>query len=316
MKKLIEAIFHTSAAKQPTLLRKHTESIANISFEQFISSYGDTLVCAKREYNQIIEEKEKLLEQNLTYPQIFDGIKNLYLARETECKVKEIFNGVIPNISAYSDYIQSPFTGLLSKKKIDLLIKAIYMKTFNFVHDSRIFISPKDFSSHLHFDWKSRTNVFFQFAGKKEVTLYHPEHSESLGGRLNLGTSSSRAKPSLSVILEPGDILIFPPFFWHTTRSLEPSISISLRVLSDLKIDGQLSKSIPDWRQAQAYSRGIKDFNFPSISALSSLRLELITKELEKVISADPRNYSKAENALRLEYLHMASIRAKLPFKL
>lgn len=86
-------------------------------------------------------------------------------------------------------------------------------------------------------------NFFFQLRGRKRFTLFPPETSSYLYPCLHphvahsqvdvLAPNKSRyplfdAKNSVVVDLEPGDLLVLPPFWLHHVLTLEDSVSVNL----------------------------------------------------------------------------------------
>jgi hypothetical protein len=91
----------------------------------------------------------------------------------------------------------------------------------------------------LHHD---ASNIFFgQVLGTKRVRLVPPYEIEHLANdrtcfsSIDLDDPDFERYPSLrhvlvlDVIVEPGDFLLLPIGWWHTVRSLEPSISLSFQ---------------------------------------------------------------------------------------
>ncbi len=93
----------------------------------------------------------------------------------------------------------------------------------------------------LHFD---RDNNFFaQLHGRKHLTLFDPSHFLDLYPNLDSPLShisrvdllapdyerfpKLRDAQPVEVLLEPGDLLYLPPFWWHLVRSLDEAISIN-----------------------------------------------------------------------------------------
>jgi hypothetical protein len=87
-----------------------------------------------------------------------------------------------------------------------------------------------------------------QIYGSKEFILYPPEQEEFLYPSVekrNLSAVNDVDKPDLErfplfakarpskFVLKPGDLLFIPSHWWHTTKMLTPSISISVNVLND-----------------------------------------------------------------------------------
>jgi hypothetical protein len=106
-------------------------------------------------------------------------------------------------------------------------------------------------TSHLHFD--SIHNIFAQIRGRKRILLFPPSNYlsfypplESSSGAAN----NSKVDPKLfnlelfpnfpwedkiEFVLEPGEILYIPPFWWHHVTALDENISLSFWY--DVKIE-------------------------------------------------------------------------------
>lgn len=93
----------------------------------------------------------------------------------------------------------------------------------------------------LHYD--RANNLLAQFWGRKHLTLFDPQQFDLLYpaiesdrphiSRANLLAPDDEAFPllrqaaPLEGVLEPGDVLYMPPYWWHQVRSLDLSISVN-----------------------------------------------------------------------------------------
>lgn len=105
----------------------------------------------------------------------------------------------------------------------------------------KIFITCKDNNSPPHSELGHILNI--QLKGSKRWLIVPPSETNKLfptaGQQIYLGTeeypSTSKILDSnLSikgwvVILEPGDVLYVPPFYWHSVESLDDSISVAYK---------------------------------------------------------------------------------------
>src|SRR2546423_8623141 len=92
----------------------------------------------------------------------------------------------------------------------------------------------------LHHDPRALTNLFVQVCGRKEVRLFHPDTSRT---ELNLGGGTAGNTSSVNVwtegigdtlieglqgTVEAGDGLIIPRGWWHSVRSTQDDLCISV----------------------------------------------------------------------------------------
>jgi histone arginine demethylase JMJD6 len=99
----------------------------------------------------------------------------------------------------------------------------------------------------VHYDGAGTHAFLMQVYGRKQFILYSPEQEPFLypsPEKKNLSLINSVDKPDLerfplftkavatTFVLEPGELLFVPSHWWHTTKMLTPSISISANVLN------------------------------------------------------------------------------------
>ena len=101
-----------------------------------------------------------------------------------------------------------------------------------------LWLGGGDDRTPLHFDYEH--NLVLQVWGSKHVQLVAPELIRRLRpfgiaspashiSRINLSSDPSALDdiPTLEGVLEAGDLLYLPPFWWHAVRSLEASLSLN-----------------------------------------------------------------------------------------
>lgn len=93
-------------------------------------------------------------------------------------------------------------------------------------------LGPAGTESVLHCDLVD--NMLAQVRGRKLFQLYPPGTIDPSGSRQhNSLTADPRYResppaPEYEFVLEEGEVLYLPPFYWHRVVSLEPSISVNL----------------------------------------------------------------------------------------
>jgi len=134
------------------------------------------------------------------------------------------------------------------------------------------------------------SNLFIQIHGRKQWWIYSNKNSPILNPLVDRSvffrSQASGEKPEgnfkkadgWTVILEPGDVLYNPPFFWHQTRSIDTNIGVGFRwfsLASILKVSPAqflmtLTASNPSVREAKKLKQ-----NFAKVYA------ELLEKQNE-----------------------------------
>jgi histone arginine demethylase JMJD6 len=99
----------------------------------------------------------------------------------------------------------------------------------------------------LHYDGAGTHAVLMHIYGRKEFIVYPPEQEPFLypsPEKVNLSSIRDLDHPDLKkfplfsqavatrFILEPGEMLFVPSHWWHTTRMLSPSITVSINILN------------------------------------------------------------------------------------
>lgn len=158
-------------------------------------------------------------------------------------KYKEYINDYIGN-DKYNSYLSQNF-----EKCFPEIIKDInYPVYFNRKPFLQLFhgFSNKNFSSTtpLHFD--AVHNIFIQIRGRKKILLFPPSNYLSFypaGVDDNRGLQDfSKVDPNrlnlelfpkfpweerIEVLLQPGEMLYIPPFWWHHVTAIDENISVS-----------------------------------------------------------------------------------------
>jgi histone arginine demethylase JMJD6 len=97
----------------------------------------------------------------------------------------------------------------------------------------------------LHYDVLATHAYLFQIYGRKKFIVFAPDQTKYLYLKPRNFSEVNVEKPDLekfplfkqakatTFILEPGEFLFVPSKWWHTTKMLSPSITLSLNVLNN-----------------------------------------------------------------------------------
>jgi hypothetical protein len=126
-------------------------------------------------------------------------------------------------------------------------------KTFNRGAKMEIYIGGKGGAFPvLHYDGLASHAFLMQIYGRKKFIVYGPEQEPYMygtPGEPHISQIKDIENPDLAqfplfakaeattFILEPGDLLFVPSKWWHTTKMLTPSISISVNVVNQSNWD-------------------------------------------------------------------------------
>ncbi|MES2527805.1 MAG: cupin-like domain-containing protein [Bdellovibrionota bacterium] len=119
------------------------------------------------------------------------------------------------------------------------------------IKDLRCFVGKSGDSSSLHFDWNPFPNILFNLTGSKRITLYPPEASRALGGYANFSFNHD-AEGSQTFILEAGEALVIPPWWWHRVEYLSEAASLSIRLDKIPDFIPSLEGLYPTWKMLLA----------------------------------------------------------------
>lgn len=139
----------------------------------------------------------------------------------------------------------------------------------------------------LHYDVLASHAYLFQIYGRKKFIVFSPDQTPYLYLKPRNYSQVNVENPDLekfplfkqaratTFILEPGETLFVPSKWWHTTKILSPSITLSLNVVNDtnwnalvewvcsgrkpiLRLPSRLYLNIVGWRRARRDKRAGK----------------------------------------------------------
>ncbi|MDX2547094.1 cupin-like domain-containing protein [Streptomyces sp. WI04-05B] len=110
------------------------------------------------------------------------------------------------------------------------------------ISDLNLWMGSKDYTTQLHFDMAQ--NLYVQIEGRKRFLLFRPEDfgriQTGLRGGMHNASAIDPEAPDLEAfpefagldaweaVLEPGDLLYLPPFWWHQVSGLQGGVSLSI----------------------------------------------------------------------------------------
>ena len=154
----------------------------------------------------------------------------------TESRDRAQRNGSVENLYLKDKGLVEKFPGLIADIPLQPAIST------NEHYPSILWVGAAGTNTPLHYD--AVDGLFAQVRGRKQFTLFAPDDSPSLYpfpifsrisyfSRIDLQQVDralfprfSNAKP-IKLVLEPGELLYLPAFWWHHVESLEMAISVS-----------------------------------------------------------------------------------------
>jgi hypothetical protein len=129
----------------------------------------------------------------------------------------------------------SPFPGAIPNM-VTSLPDDLYaaLQTLSGFEFHSLYISRGGTVTPLHGDHSHSIGCLVQFAGTKHVTMYAPDDHVEINDQAfdperpdYARYPEMHGKTAHLATLQPGDMLIIPPDWWHHTRAIEPSITLS-----------------------------------------------------------------------------------------
>ena len=235
----------------------HWPAMSELSLEMLEEKYGEIEVPAHAEPNITFPDNGKPVPMN-----------NFYQMENIKFKevITSVRNNGVYSVKAIEDILHLDGENLLKKIcDIDCIQKLAGMpdhiklsekeKPYGKVTSNQINIQTE--RSHTPWHCEVGTNFFVGIAGKKLWRLAPPEfsigmypiiknssvfHVSRVDGRESNQTTERRGfplykfVPKFSAVVEKGDILLFPNYWWHTVSNLPGShtISVTFRTLTKL----------------------------------------------------------------------------------
>lgn len=202
-------------------LAKNWPAYKKWNFDYFKKNYGDRDVTI---YNSkgIVDTKA---------PQNLETIK-------LKAYIEELENGSLKYLKL-SDLAQKEKS---IQEDLDLTWLRKFKKLFSFGENFFMFIGGKDTVTPMHNEFP--TTIYIQIHGIKKWTIYPPEDriylnaiterrpyffSKYIPNTINEEHKLALFAKKHEIIMEPGDVLIVPPFYWHYVENHTDSIGIAYK---------------------------------------------------------------------------------------
>lgn len=209
--------------KQPLLIKamaKQHQDNPRITHKYLIENYGDFKTVPRVGDNQQANEQsiKEILENSHSKEK--QTIASTELTHEEKLKNEIDIENWIPN----RDILKAPLL------------------------NNTLFVSSDGFYTRLHMEAGRLLNV--QLSGKKTWYLIDPKYSHFLNPLLSDTTihfsdvvkeisdieeKLAKKIPVFTCTLSPGDVLLIPPFFWHTVFCQEKAVSTTYQWLTLIK---------------------------------------------------------------------------------
>lgn len=214
-------------------MAKEWGAVKTWSPEFFKDHYGNEIVPTRLRGNELNEEALRYVD--LPMREVVDNIRSggAYYPGHTE----DIFN-------------RNPRL----REAVDLKTLGLYLsKRDKRIMSTQMFLSAGGVVSGWH--CTGGPNLFVMIYGRKKWTFVHPKHSIYMypATRKDMFYSASmidwrkshdeiakdgyplyRYIPKYEVMLEPGDVLFSPHWWWHCVETPEPSIAMATRAINNL----------------------------------------------------------------------------------
>jgi Cupin-like domain len=305
---------------RPVLIKggaRNWPAMSMFNLEFFEERYGNIEVPINEEPNLYFEDNGQPVPMNNFYKMRYHTVKELIdsirkngnLSAKAIEDIMHIDNDVL--IKQYCDinHIQR-LSGYEAKKNTWLRRRYPIGKVIS----QQLFLQPE--RSHTLWHTEPGDNYFVQITGRKRWRFVHPlftpgmypvvkdhstYHASRLDGReendviARRGFPLYRYVPKFYAIVEPGDLLFMPNYWWHTVSNLPGShtLSLTMRTISNLNLIS------PTWEILRYLDR-----------TTWSIRKKMLAhgRLFDEDISAYLFSYADDENNLREKAKHVAEL--------
>ena len=234
---IVESIIES---RSPTIITGWLDNLLSLyQLNNLVNIGGNDTITIKK---NIVEQEETIL-LDMTLKQYIDFITN---------KQNKINN----------NYYWSEDLDFLKTHSLD---KPLHHFFSNYFQNTKLFsstalwIGPNGSKTGLHYDL-DHINLLCQISGKKKIYLFSPSQQQYMyisnkydpGAKLSMVDFWNqdlhkyplfKEAKYIEIILNPGQILVIPPYWWHCVENIDTNIAISYRLETPFSVITKLPES-------------------------------------------------------------------------
>jgi lysine-specific demethylase 8 len=234
-KKILEENLRKKSPLIITGIMEKWDFVNELNSDNLIKKYGDV----KIKLNACIVEQEKTKNMSKTIKEYFNWVHNLENVKGKT--IEELVNKKQFNFYCSENFKLFNDLGILNdvKQSTKMLIPPLTL-----LNTYPLWIGHSHSKTGLHYDTQYR-NLLCQVQGKKKIYLFAPDQSKYMypSDKFDLGSVCSKVNfwdvdnkkfpdfnkaKYIEIILNPGQILSIPPYWWHAVENIGTNIAFSI----------------------------------------------------------------------------------------